>query len=124
MTSPQWRGVVEEYRPLLDIPQDTVAVTLGEGGTPLVRSDWLSGLARADVWLKVEGDNPTGSFKDRGMTTAISVAVREGARAVVCASTGSRWKSGASPSLSTISNAAVFWPWSRTGLTELTSETG
>jgi threonine synthase len=88
MTSPQWRGVVEEYRPLLDIPQDTVAVKLGEGGTPLVRSEWLSGLARADVWLKVEGDNPTGSFKDRGMTTAISVAVREGARAVVCASTG------------------------------------
>jgi threonine synthase len=88
MTNPQWRGVVEEYRPLLDIPQDTVAVTLGEGGTPLVRSEWLSGLARADVWLKVEGDNPTGSFKDRGMTTAISVAVREGARAVVCASTG------------------------------------
>jgi threonine synthase len=85
---PQWRGVVEEYRPLLDIPQGTVAVTLGEGGTPLVRSEWLSGLARADVWLKVEGDNPTGSFKDRGMTTAISVAVREGARAVVCASTG------------------------------------
>ncbi|MGH3306661.1 MAG: threonine synthase [Nocardioides sp.] len=88
MTSPQWRGVIEEYRSLLDIPQDTVAVTLGEGGTPLVRSDWLSGLSRADVWLKVEGDNPTGSFKDRGMTTAISVAVREGARAVVCASTG------------------------------------
>ncbi len=88
MTSPQWRGVIEEYRPLLDIPKETVAVTLGEGGTPLVRSEWLSGLARADVWLKVEGDNPTGSFKDRGMTTAISVAVREGARAVVCASTG------------------------------------
>ncbi len=88
MTSPQWRGVIEEYRSLLDIPQDTVAVTLGEGGTPLVRSEWLSGLARADVWLKVEGDNPTGSFKDRGMTTAISVAVREEARAVVCASTG------------------------------------
>ena len=88
MTTPQWRGVIEEYRTLLDIPQDTVAVTLGEGGTPLVRSEWLSGLARADVWLKVEGDNPTGSFKDRGMTTAISVAVREGARAVVCASTG------------------------------------
>jgi threonine synthase len=84
----QWRGVIEEYRSLLEIPQDTVAVTLGEGGTPLVRSEWLSGLARADVWLKVEGDNPTGSFKDRGMTTAISVAVREGARAVVCASTG------------------------------------
>jgi threonine synthase len=83
-----WRGVIEEYRPLLDIPDDTRAVSLGEGGTPLVRSAWLSGLARAEVWLKVEGDNPTGSFKDRGMTTAISVAVGEGAKAVVCASTG------------------------------------
>jgi threonine synthase len=83
-----WRGVIEEYRPLLDIPGDTRAISLGEGGTPLVRSEWLSGLARAEVWLKVEGDNPTGSFKDRGMTTAISVAVGEGAQAVVCASTG------------------------------------
>jgi threonine synthase len=83
-----WRGVIEEYRPLLEIPEDTRAISLGEGGTPLVRSEWLSGLARAEVWLKVEGDNPTGSFKDRGMTTAISVAVGEGAQAVVCASTG------------------------------------
>jgi threonine synthase len=83
-----WRGVIEEYRPLLDIPEDAQAISLGEGGTPLVRSEWLSGLARAEVWLKVEGDNPTGSFKDRGMTTAISVAVGEGAKAVVCASTG------------------------------------
>ena len=83
-----WRGVIEEYRDLLDIPGDTRAISLGEGGTPLVRSDWLSGLSRAEVWLKVEGDNPTGSFKDRGMTTAISVAVGEGAQAVVCASTG------------------------------------
>jgi threonine synthase len=84
----QWRGVIEEYRPLLDIPQDIPAVTLREGGTPLVRSGWLSGLSGAEVWLKVEGDNPTGSFKDRGMTTAISVAVNDGAKAVVCASTG------------------------------------
>ena len=84
----QWRGVVEEYRDLLDLPAGTPAVTLREGGTPLVRSEWLSGRAGADVWLKVEGDNPTGSFKDRGMTAAISVACVEGARAVVCASTG------------------------------------
>jgi len=84
----QWRGVIEEYRDLLDIPADTPAITLGEGGTPLVTSDWLSGLTDAQVWLKVEGDNPTGSFKDRGMTAAISVAKAEGARAVVCASTG------------------------------------
>jgi threonine synthase len=85
----QWRGVIEEYRDYLDlVPSDLEAVTLREGGTPLVRSDWLSARAQADVWLKIEGDNPTGSFKDRGMTVAISVARHEGARAVVCASTG------------------------------------
>jgi threonine synthase len=84
----QWRGVIEEYRDLLEIPEGTPAVTLREGGTPLVQSEWLSGVTGADVWLKVEGDNPTGSFKDRGMTTAISVAKHEGAEAVVCASTG------------------------------------
>ena len=84
----QWRGVIEEYRGLLEIPDDTPAVTLGEGGTPLVRSDWLSGVTGGEVWLKVEGSNPTGSFKDRGMTTAISVAKADGAQAVVCASTG------------------------------------
>jgi threonine synthase len=84
----QWRGVIEEYRDLLRIPDGTPAVTLREGGTPMVHSDWLSALTRAEVWLKVEGDNPTGSFKDRGMTAAISVAVHDGAEAVVCASTG------------------------------------
>ena len=84
----QWRGVIEEYRDLLEIPADTPAVTLREGGTPLVHSEWLSGLTGAQVHLKVEGDNPTGSFKDRGMTAAISVAKHEGAEAVVCASTG------------------------------------
>jgi threonine synthase len=84
----QWRGVIEEYRSLLDIPEGLPAITLREGGTPLVGSDWLSGVTGAEVWLKVEGDNPTGSFKDRGMTAAISVAWFQGAQAVVCASTG------------------------------------
>jgi threonine synthase len=84
-----WRGVIEEYRDYLDlVPDDLEPVSLGEGGTPLVPSDWLSVRADAAVWLKVEGDNPTGSFKDRGMTVAISVARHEGAQAVVCASTG------------------------------------
>lgn len=84
-----WRGVIEEYRDLLDLlPDDLEAVTLREGGTPLVHSSWLSGLSGAQVHLKVEGDNPTGSFKDRGMTAAISVAKHDGAEAVVCASTG------------------------------------
>src|SRR5690349_1871512 len=84
----QWRGVIDEYRELLEIPAGTPAITLREGGTPLVFSEWLSGLTGAEVWLKVEGSNPTGSFKDRGMTAAISVAKHEGAQAVVCASTG------------------------------------
>ena len=84
----QWRGVIEEYRELLEIPEGVEAVTLREGGTPLVASGWLSGVTGAEVWLKVEGNNPTASFKDRGMTTAISVAKHDGAQAVVCASTG------------------------------------
>ncbi|TIC84088.1 threonine synthase [Nocardioides sp. GY 10127] len=84
----QWRGVIEEYRELLEIPEGTPAVTLREGGTPLVHSEWLSGLTGAEVFIKVEGSNPTGSFKDRGMTAAMSVAKFQGAQACVCASTG------------------------------------
>lgn len=84
----QWRGVIEEFRPWLPVSDDTPVVTLCEGGTPLVRAGWLSERTRCDVRLKVEGDNPTGSFKDRGMTVAISKAAEEGAEAVVCASTG------------------------------------
>jgi threonine synthase len=84
----QWRGILEEYGDLLDLPAGVEPVTLREGGTALVHSEWLSGVSGAQVWLKVEGDNPTGSFKDRGMTAAISVARHEGAQAVVCASTG------------------------------------
>ncbi len=87
-TSRLWRGVLEEYRHRLDIPEGTPVITLREGGTPMVESSWLSHLTGAEVWLKVEGDNPTGSFKDRGMTVALSVAVGQGAEAVVCASTG------------------------------------
>ena len=83
-----WMGVIEEYRDRLDIPDGTPTITLREGGTPMVSSSWLSHLTGAEVWLKVEGDNPTGSFKDRGMTVALSVAVGQGAEAVVCASTG------------------------------------
>ena len=67
---------------------DTPVVSLGEGGTPLVHSAWLSGSSAATYASRSRASNPTGSFKDRGMTTAISVAVAEGAKAVVCASTG------------------------------------
>jgi threonine synthase len=70
-------------------------VSLGEGSTPLVRAPALSERAGTEVWLKLEGANPTGSFKDRGMTCAVSAAVREGARAVICASTGNTAASAA-----------------------------
>ncbi len=91
MTTPRtrpWRGVIAEYADWLPVGDVSAAVTLGEGGTPLVRSRWLSTLTTCDVWLKVEANNPTGSFKDRGMTVAVSSAVEQGATAVVCASTG------------------------------------
>ncbi len=83
-----WRGVAQEYREWLPMLDGAPVITLGEGGTPLIESRWLSELVAGEVWLKVEGDNPTGSFKDRGMSVALSVAVAEGAEAVVCASTG------------------------------------
>jgi len=83
-----WRGVIHEYRGRLPISDETPVVSLCEGGTGLVHAGWLSERTGCDVWLKVEGDNPTGSFKDRGMTVAISLAVEQGAEAVVCASTG------------------------------------
>jgi threonine synthase len=84
----QWRGVIEEYRSWLPVDDATPAISLGEGGTPLVESDGLSQATGCQVWLKVEGDNPTGSFKDRGMTVAVSLAAAEGAKVCVCASTG------------------------------------
>jgi threonine synthase len=91
----QWRGVIEEYRDRLPVSERTPVITLGEGGTPLVRSDGLSAETGCDVWLKYDGANPTGSFKDRGMTLAISKACEEGAKAVVCASTGNTSASAA-----------------------------
>ena len=83
-----WRGVIPEYRDWLPVSSETPVVTLGEGGTPLVVSEWLSSTTGCSVWLKVEANNPTGSFKDRGMTLAVSSALEQGATAVVCASTG------------------------------------
>jgi len=95
MTHAQWRGIVEEYRDRLPVTDDTPVVTLREGGTPLVRSEALSLETGCDVWLKYEGANPTASFKDRGMTLAISKAVEQGSKAVVCASTGNTSASAA-----------------------------
>ncbi|MBV8159788.1 MAG: threonine synthase [Acidimicrobiia bacterium] len=90
-----WQGVIEEYRPFLPVEDNTPVVTLLEGGTPLLPAPRLSERMSARVFLKFEGLNPTGSFKDRGMTMAISKAVEEGAKAVVCASTGNTSASAA-----------------------------
>ncbi|MFA5891319.1 MAG: threonine synthase [Actinomycetota bacterium] len=90
-----WRGVIEEYRDRLPVSEHTPVVTLCEGGTPLILSGPLSERTGARVYLKYEGANPTGSFKDRGMTVAISKALEEGARAVICASTGNTSASAA-----------------------------
>ncbi len=90
-----WRGVIEEYRGRLPVAPDTPVVTLLEGGTPLMPSERLSEETGCLVYLKYEGANPTGSFKDRGMTVAVSRAVERGAEAVVCASTGNTSASAA-----------------------------
>ena len=90
-----WRGVVEEYRAFLPVGAGTPVVTLQEGATPLLPAPRLSERVGAEVWLKYEGANPTGSFKDRGMTVAISKALEEKAEAVVCASTGNTSASAA-----------------------------
>ncbi|MDQ4502044.1 threonine synthase [Sinomonas sp. ASV322] len=91
----QWRGVIREYADRLPVTESTRVITLGEGGTPLVHAQKLSALTGSDVYLKVEGMNPTGSFKDRGMTMAMTAAVAAGAKAVVCASTGNTSASAA-----------------------------
>jgi threonine synthase len=90
-----WRGVIEEYRDRLPVGPGTPVVTLGEGGTPLVHARHLSSVTGCEVWIKVEGMNPTASFKDRGMTMAISRAAQDGAQAVICASTGNTSASAA-----------------------------
>ena len=85
-----WHGVIERYREFLPVSEKTPIVTLHEGNTPLILASRLAESLdpRLTIYLKCEGFNPTGSFKDRGMTVAISKALEEGARAVICASTG------------------------------------
>ena len=93
----RWRGVIEEYRKFLPVTERTPVVTLGEGNTPLIRATRLAKQIAPgiELYLKFEGMNPTGSFKDRGMTMAISKAVESGAKAVICASTGNTSASAA-----------------------------
>jgi threonine synthase len=114
--APLWRGVIEEYRSRLPVDATTPVVTLEEGGTPLVRSEPLSAETGCDVWLKYEGANPTGSFKDRGMTVAISKAIEEGAKAVVCASTGNTSASAAAYAAKAGLTCAVLVPKGKVAL--------
>ena len=88
-------GLIQRYRERLPFAAEDPVVTLGEGSTPLVHAPALSERVGAEVWLKLEGLNPTGSFKDRGMTCAVSAAVRDRAEAIVCASTGNTAASAA-----------------------------
>ena len=85
-----WRGVIEQYRERLPVPSGARAVTLLEGNTPLIEAEHITERIGLDarVLFKYEGLNPTGSFKDRGMTMAMTMAVVEGSKAVICASTG------------------------------------
>src|SRR5438270_4098938 len=88
-------GLIDRYRERLPFAAGDPVVTLQEGSTPLILAERLSKRAGVEVWLKLEGANPTGSSKDRGMTCAVSSAAREGATAIVCASTGTTAASAA-----------------------------
>ncbi len=103
-------GLIDRYRDRLPFAAEDPVVSLGEGSTPLVLAPRLSERVGAEVWLKLEGANPTGSFKDRGMTCAVSAAVREGATAVICASTGNTAASAAAYSARAGLRGAVIVP--------------
>src|SRR5438477_11403754 len=107
---PHWQGLIEAYRDRLPVTDRTPVVTLNEGNTPLVEAARLSEQLGVRVLLKVEGANPTGSFKDRGMTVAISKAAEEGAKVVVCASTGNTSASAAAYAARAGMLAAVIIP--------------
>lgn len=106
----QWRGVVTEYREHLAIDSQAQPVSLGEGGTPLIFAEKLSERTGAEVYVKYEGMNPTGSFKDRGMTAAITAAKAAGAKAVICASTGNTSASAAAYATKAGMTCAVLVP--------------
>jgi threonine synthase len=96
MTEP-WHGLIEQYRNFLPLSDKTPVITLNEGNTPLIKASHINEIIQAEVnlYFKYEGSNPSGSFKDRGMTFAISKAVEAGSKAVICASTGNTSASAA-----------------------------
>lgn len=115
----QWRGVIREYADRLDVTDATPIVTLGEGGTPLIPAPALEERTGARVFVKFEGMNPTGSFKDRGMTMAVTKAVEHGAKAVICASTGNTSASAAAYATHAGITSAVLVPEGRIAMGKL-----
>ena len=118
-TGRAWGGVIAEYRDRLPVDENTPVVTLFEGGTPLLPAPVLSARTGCDVYLKVEGVNPTGSFKDRGMTVAISAAAAQGAQAVICASTGNTSASAAAYASRAGMTCAVLVPQGKIAIGKL-----
>ncbi|WP_155371888.1 threonine synthase [Catellatospora vulcania] len=114
-----WRGLIEQYRDRLPVTDKTPVITLHEGNTPLVPAPVLSDRTGCDVYLKVEGANPTGSFKDRGMTVAVSTAVEHGAKAIICASTGNTSASAAAYAARAGITCAVLVPQGKIALGKL-----
>jgi threonine synthase len=114
-----WPGVIEAYRDRVAIPDGARIVTLHEGGTPLVEAPKLAELTGSRVLLKVEGANPTGSFKDRGLTVAVTHALAGGARAVICASTGNTSASAAAYAARAGLTSAVLVPTGKIALGKL-----
>src|SRR3982751_1868682 len=114
-----YRGLIERYRDRLPVTDATPVVTLHEGNTPLVPAPVLSQRVGADVYLKVEGANPTGSFKDRGMTMAVSKAVEEGNKVIICASTGNTSASAAAYAARAGLTCAVLVPQGKIALGKL-----
>lgn len=118
-TPKAWPGVVEAYREYLDVSSATPVVTLLEGGTPLLDAPRLSERVGARVLLKLESANPTGSFKDRGMTLAVSKALEGGAKVIMCASTGNTAASAAAYAARAGAIAAVLIPEGNVALGKL-----
>jgi threonine synthase len=114
-----WRGLIERYRDRLPVSEATPVVTLYEGNTPLIPAPAIADRVGCDVYLKVEGANPTGSFKDRGMTVAVSKALESGAKAIICASTGNTSASAAAYAARAGITCAVLVPTGKIALGKL-----
>ncbi len=116
-----WRGVIRKYRDFLPVGEDRWIVSLNEGWTPLIKAERIREVLPTDidVYLKFEGLNPTGSFKDRGMTVAVSKALEEGSKAVICASTGNTSASAAAYAARAGMKAYVIIPEGKIALGKL-----